>query len=165
MSRPKAILAAGVITSTVILALLAVTIINLIANGTITINMSTPTGASSQADQAGIDQLIERQAQLDNAEGVMQDRRQTYEEQLQTAQTHLEELKQAIADQKVQNAKDEQTLADLQPSVDAANGAVNSLQNEANAWAQKEEAYRAELDGLNQQILALKAQISQLTGQ
>lgn len=164
-TRLKAILAAGAITSTVILALVAIAVVNLISNGTIMINMAAPTAGPTEADQAYIDQLTERQTQLNNAEGVMRDRQETYTEQLQTAQAHLEELKQAIAEQKAQNAQDQKTLADLQPGVDSANGTVYVLQKKANGWAQQEETYRAELDALNQQILALKAQVSQLTGQ
>jgi chromosome segregation ATPase len=159
MTRTKAILSAAAITSTVLLAILAISVINMIADGTISINVPAST------ETAQLDQLDQRQAALDQAQGVMGDRQTDYALEIATAQRRVADLQASIDRQRAQNAADKATVEDLKGQLSVVNGSVAQLQVEANAWHQKEADYSAQIAAANEQILALQAQIDQLAGQ
>jgi len=160
MSRMGAILAAAAVTSIVLVALLAIAGINLVSSGVISINMQpTPTADPMAA------QLQDRQAALDQAAGVMDKRQEDFALQAKTADVNIAQLKQAIADQAAKNEADQQALAQLQQQVAVENGIAAQLANAAAPLQQQEADYAAQIEAANQQILALKAQIAQMTGQ
>lgn len=166
MTRGQAVLAAGAATVVVLITILSIAVINLISNGTITFNMG---GSAANAALAGdpnyASQLEKRQQALDQAASVMQQRQEGFAGQIEEANQNIETLKQTIAGQQAQNAADTQTLSTLQGQVTAANNTVAGLSAEAKTWQDKEAGYAAQIEAENQQILALKAQIAQMTGQ
>jgi chromosome segregation ATPase len=159
MTRTKAILSAAGITSTVLLTILAISVINMIGNGTISINLP---GADPDPQ---LQSLEERQQALDQAQGVMGERQTDYAQEIATAQQRLSDLQAEINRQRTQNAADQDTIADLEAQTNAVNGTLAQVESEAGIWQQKEAGYSAEITRLNEQILALQAQIDQLAGQ
>ena len=159
MSRTKAILVAGGVTATVLFTLLVLTAINLVSKGVISINLHPAASTDPAASQ-----LQNRQAALDQAASAMKQRQQGFEQQSNTAQMNIAQLKQAVADQKAKNEADQKTLAQLQGQANTENAVVAQLSAEAAQLKQKEDAYAAQINDANQQILALKQQIAQLTG-
>jgi chromosome segregation ATPase len=159
MTRTKAILSAAGITSTVLLTILAISLINMISDGTITINLPASDSAVS------VDDLEVRQAALEQASGAMDQRQTDYTAQISTAQQHIVDLQAAIDAQRARNTGNEQTIADLEAQLNAANATLAQVEGEAQTWQQKEAGYSAEISALNEQILALQSQIEQLAGQ
>jgi chromosome segregation ATPase len=159
MTRTKAILSAAGITSTVLLTILAISLINMISDGTITINLPSSDNAVQTED------LEARQAALDQASGAMDQRQTDYTIQIATAQQRIADLQAAIDAQRTQNSSDDQTIADLEAQINAVNATLTQVENEAAIWQQKEAGYSTEITALNDQILALQSQINQLAGQ
>jgi predicted nucleic acid-binding Zn-ribbon protein len=160
MTRAKAILSAAGITSIVLITILAISVINLISNGTITINMPGAVDNKAQLEDLGA-----RQAALDQAAAVMGDRQTDYTVEIATAQRRIADLQVAINAQRAQNTGDAQTIADLEGQMNVANATLGQVEGQAALWQQKEEGYSAEITSLNEQILALQSQIDQLAGQ
>lgn len=163
MSRMKAVLAAGAITSVVLLAIAAVTLINWIAEGRIVFN--SPATETAQAGEAYLEELEVRQEALGEAVVVMEGREGEYAAQLAAAEQHIHELRRAISDQRAQNEADEMQMADLEGQVQAVNGVVYQLEGEASVWQNKEAGYAAQIEAANVRIIQLQAQIQQMAGQ
>lgn len=153
MTRTKAILSAAGITSIVLMTIVAINAINLIADGTIVINLPVTD------HQAQLDELSTRQEALDQVEGVMTDRQTDYAAQIEAAQNHIVELEAAIEAQRKANASDAAAISDLAAQAAAANNTAAQLESEAQAWQQKEAGYAAQINAANDQIRALQSQI------
>lgn len=153
MTRTKAILSAAGITSTVLLTILAISLINMIASGTIVIRLP----ATDQ--QAQLDQLEARQAALDQAAGVMTDRQIDYAAEIAAAEQHVIELQAAIKKQQVTNITNQEAVIELDAQVNAINATIAQLEAEAQLWQTKEAGYAAQIESANEQIRALQSQV------
>lgn len=163
MSRMKAILTAGAITSVVLLAIAAVTVINWIAEGRIVFN--SPSMETAEQDEAYLEGLQVRQEALDQAVVVMEGREGEYAAQLAEAKQNMQELRRAISDQRAQNEADEMRISELVGQAQAVNGVVYQLEGEAGVWQQREAGYAAQIEAANARIIQLQAQIQQMAGQ
>ena len=156
MSNTKSILAAGVVTSLVILALVGLNLYNhrLAAQA----DAAATTEAS---DAAYLEALTSRQGQLDQAVTAMEARQDGYVDQIDTANQTVEELETTIEEMQARLDANNENLAEYEPELQALNNTAWSLRQTRDEWAAKEADYTTQIEAANAQIVALQAELGQ----
>ena len=158
-TKIKALLAAAGITSTVLLAVLAL-------NWPVGFNGSQADNTeTAEVDEEYVNALEERLAQLDEAKVGMEEREASYQTQIETAEQTIVELESTIEEVQAKIASNEEQLVQMEAEYANASGYSWSLQEQRDVLAAQEAEYTAQIESANQTILTLQAQISQMTGQ
>lgn len=168
MSKLKAILAAAGVTSVAVITILALNLPLVFNRGE-----AEPVAEAEETVEAEVDAvdeeylnaLGERLDQLEEARTVMDERQTTYETQIEAAEQTVTDLEATIEELQGQIVADQESLVAMETEYNNATGYSWQLKQERDAWAAQEAEYSAQIDAANQTILALQAQIQQMTGQ
>jgi len=159
MSNTKSIMAAGVITSLVILALVGLNIYNHRLDAQAAADQTAAEVDASTA--AYVEALTARQAQLDDAVTAMEARHDSYTAQQEDAHQTIVSLQASIAQMEAQLEANDQKIAEYEPQLVELNNTAWSLTQTRNEWRAKEADYSAQIEAANAQIVALQAQLGQ----
>jgi chromosome segregation ATPase len=168
MSKLQAILAAAGVTSVVVIAILAMNMPPIFnrdqAEPVVEAEEPVDTAAAAQ-DEEYINALGERLDQLDEARTVMDDRQDTYLTQIDAAEQTVTDLQAMLDEMQAQITANQEALVTMETEYNNASGYSWQLKQQRDALAAQEAEYAAQIEAANQTILALQAQIQQMTGQ
>lgn len=170
MNRSRALLIAGTITIAVLVTLTMLNVESLAAF-TAPAEAAPDEGASPTAEptlseaEAYLESLQAHQEELAAAVDAMETREVEYQEQLEAAKQTISELEATIDELEAQTENGNATLTDYESQLVTANNIAWELRATAEAWQAREAEYAAQIETANRTILALQAEIQQLTGQ
>jgi chromosome segregation ATPase len=152
MSKTNALFTAGIVTSMVIIALVGLSVYN---------HRVAAAAEADASNAAYVQALTARQAQLDDALGTMETRRDDYASQLDTATQTIKDLQASIAQLQAHIDENNAKIAEYDPQLTALSNTMWSLAQTRNDLAAKEADYSAQIEAANATIVALKAQLGQ----
>lgn len=164
MSRTKALLSAGIVTSLVIVVLVGLSIYNHHVDNQAAVDADASDAAAASDSEASneeayISALNERQGQLDEAVAMMEARRTDYADQLETANQTIENLEVSIAELETRIETNNAKIVEYEPQLAELNYTVWSLIQTRDELAAQEAEYTAQIEAANATVLALQAQI------